>query len=164
MIIKKNLFLCCILILTLQGCASSLISAKPIEINEVVSVPNQTKIEIYTKARQWFTNYFISGESVIDYEDKESGTIIGKGVAENGNINYVVPSRINYKIKVDTKDNKMRVSVNLINYTQHTSYDIGYVNSPFTTEKSEKKARATMEKAISSLKEYVLSSKNMSDW
>jgi len=160
----KKLYLSIFLLIFLQACATTaFVEYKPIEINEVVLVPGKNKTEIYTKARQWFTNYFISGESVIDYEDKESGTIIGKGTADNGSINIVSRSRINYKIKVDTKDNKARISVSLLNYNISISGD-PYTKSNLITAENEVTAKVTIEKALADLKAYILSDKDTSDW
>ena len=153
-------------IFALSSCAiiPSFVEVKPVTLEEIVVVPNKNKIEIYAKARQWFTNYFISGESVIDYEDKESGTIIGKGIADNGSVNIVALSRLNYKVKVDTKDNKARIVVSLINYDIKVGDDPYKKNSNMVTAKNQETAKATMEKTLSDLKEYLLSEEDSTDW
>lgn len=63
------------------GCQTT--QYKPVEVTDVVNIPNQSQEEIYNKTRQWFSQYFVSGESVVDYEDPKTGTIIGNGIAEN---------------------------------------------------------------------------------
>ncbi|GAB60752.1 DUF4468 domain-containing protein [Rheinheimera nanhaiensis] len=160
----KKFYISIFLLIFLQACAStSFVEYKPIEINEVIPVQNKNKTEIYTKARQWFTNYFISGESVIDYEDKESGTIIGKGAADNGYVNIVSRSRISYKIKVDTKDNKVRISVSLLNYDISINGD-PYTKSNLITAENELTAKNTIEKTLADLKKYILSDEDAPDW
>lgn len=162
----KNIIFGVLLAFLMSGCVSTpeLIELKPIKIEEIVEVPNKNQNEIYDQARQWFTNYFVSGESVIDYEDKESGTIIGKGLSDSGSFNFVSLSRFKYKIKVDTKDNKARITVNLINY------EVKIGDSPYEktdvliTAENEKIAKVKMEKTLSDLKEHLLSSEDLSDW
>jgi hypothetical protein len=51
-----------------------------ITFTEVVSVDNSTnKQELYSRAREWFVKSFKSSKSVIEFEDKETGKIIGRG-------------------------------------------------------------------------------------
>ena len=146
----------------LSGCSSLQVKTlpiTPIEITEVVNVPNQSKSDIFNFAREWFTTYFVSGEAVIDYENKDAGTIIGKSIAKNGygflGSRYY---KIHYKLKVDVKDNKMRITGTLTRYTQ-TDNRILYTDSTYTTPERESQAKTTIKEAISNLKDYVLNGK-----
>ena len=93
--------------LILTGCATT--EYKAVEIESIVNVPNQDQKSLFKKTRQWFSQYFVSGESVIDYEDQESGTIIGNGIASNGADSFgIISYGFKYNIRIDTKDNKFR--------------------------------------------------------
>jgi hypothetical protein len=164
---KKQVFLLYVFfIFTLTGCITTppFVGFKPIKIEEVVIVPNKTKVENNTNTRQWFSNYFTSRESVIDSEDKDSGTIIGKGIANNGRVNIVTSSKIKYKIKVDTKENKVRIVVSLINYNISLNGAPYEATEVLITEENQVTARSSMEKSLSELKAYILSKEDSSDW
>lgn len=45
----------------------------------VIGCPNLSKNNIYIQAHSWFVNSFNSGKSVIQFDDKEAGTILAKG-------------------------------------------------------------------------------------
>ncbi|MBU0485551.1 MAG: DUF4468 domain-containing protein [Proteobacteria bacterium] len=57
--IRPALILCASLFFF--GCVTAFV---PIEMTQVVSVPEQSQKEIYNKARQWFSQYFVSGKIV----------------------------------------------------------------------------------------------------
>ncbi|WP_233248578.1 DUF4468 domain-containing protein, partial [Desulfonatronum sp. SC1] len=46
----------------------------------IIEVPNHTKSEIYVKANAWFVETFNSAENVIEFNDRESGRVMGKYV------------------------------------------------------------------------------------
>lgn len=80
----------------------------------IVDVPGLNKQDLYKNAKQWFVDYFKSSKDVIQNEDKEEGTIIGKGI-----IPYVFHIKImgNYTkndhltVQVSAKDNKYRIRI-----------------------------------------------------
>ena len=85
--------------LVLTGCATT--EYKAVEIESIVNVPNQDQKSLFKKTRQWFSQYFVSGESVIDYEDQESGTIIGNGIASNGTDSFgLISYGFKYNIRI----------------------------------------------------------------
>ena len=74
----------------------------PTEATEVVDFPGQKQRDIYNKTRQWFSQYFVSGKSVVDYEnpatlqlvlESESVAVIGKPVRPFGLLTNLVISR-----------------------------------------------------------------------
>ena len=136
----------------------------PVELTSVVTVAGQSKKVIYNKTRQWFSQYFVSGKSVVDYENPESGTIIGNGRANIGSDPFgIIQYLIEYNIKIDVKDNKFRV---LTKITKHindgsTVYDAGYV----TKDRSDL-AEKHVQTIVNNIKAYVTNKKNdnKSDW
>ncbi len=87
------------------------------EYVEVVEIPNMGKSQIFNATKVWIAKSFNSANSVIQYEDPATGSIIGKG-----NMNFPCQGTWNclarkddillFTLKVDTKDNKARVSFN----------------------------------------------------
>ena len=49
---------------------------------EVIEVSNISKDDLYTRARAWFVKGYKSANAVLQMDDRESGTIIGKGYFE----------------------------------------------------------------------------------
>lgn len=87
---------------------------------QVIECGEQTKEQLYVALNYWFTATFNDGESVIQLNDKETGTIIGKGFV--GNIAYhegganIYSVHISPIIRVDIKDYKIRVTYTVQNY------------------------------------------------
>jgi len=160
MTIFKKTPMLAILILILSGCMSPPKQHpiyEPIEIVEIIEIPNEEKEDIYNKARQWFSQYFVSGESVIDYEDKKEGVIIGNGISNNGSNSQMgmVISKFSfeYTIRIDTKDNKFKTTITVTNH-KYTIQGKTYTNknvNPTLIESSKKEAKLITKK----IKEYI---------
>ncbi len=85
------------------------------EYSEVVEINNTPQKTIYDAAKIWVAKSFKSSNSVIQYEDATTGTILGKG-----NMAYPCKGFLNciahegyivfFTLKIDTKDNKARVT------------------------------------------------------
>lgn len=154
---------CLILVLSLSvlsGCAATpqIQPYQPVVITEIVEIPDQTQEQIYNKARQWFSQYFVSGKSVVDYEDKNEGVIIGNGVSDNGSTDLI--GLINYKlsfeynIRLDTKDGKFRAMTTITKH-QYTdtegTHDSPNNVSPQRIESSKERIHIL----VNQLKEYI---------
>lgn len=149
----KRLFLLTLPVLSAVGCASMPTSTtEPMTTYQrIVDVPNVKQDMVYEGARQWVAKSFKSANSVIQYQDKSTGSIIGKG-----NIDYPcqgieclasAKSTIEFTLKVDSKDNKARVSFNDLNL--HTpSYYNGVMMAPETNYKIYSDAQKTRVKAL----------------
>ncbi|PTN28985.1 hypothetical protein C6366_18615, partial [Desulfonatronum sp. SC1] len=71
------------IIITFYSCASMMGTTAPEEARRyerIIEVPNHTKSEIYVKANAWFVETFNSAENVIEFNDRESGRVMGKYV------------------------------------------------------------------------------------
>jgi len=160
---KGTLIIATTLLLLLAGCAMQ--EYKPVEISSVVNVPDQEQKELFKKTRQWFSEYFVSGESVVDYEDIESGTIIGNGIATIGTDTFgLITYKIKYKIRIDTKDNKFRATTTIIEHTNTDSqktYSTAYI-----TKERIADAEKHVNSIIKSIEKYVADKKidSKSDW
>ena len=147
----------------LAGCTVT--EYKPVEVTTVVDVPNQNQKILYRKTRQWFSQYFVSGESVIDYEDPEAGTIIGNGITNIGSDPFgLIQYDIEYNVRIDTKDNKFRALTKIIKHTNNdgkSTYTVRNVSSGRLAD-----AETKVIEIVSEIEEYVNNKKldASSDW
>lgn len=76
---------------------------------KIIEVPNKSKADIYISTNTWFVENFNSAESVIEFQDKESGKIMGKYVYiyMDGIYNQMVKQIIS----IDIKDGKVRLFI-----------------------------------------------------
>ena len=109
----KKLFLI-VVMLVLAGCAGMERAAdagKPIEF--VLDVPGKTKDQLFSASKSWIAETFVSGKSVIDDADKDSGRIIAKG-----NIKHpceqahgcLMNVSIGFTLRIDTRDGKLKAT------------------------------------------------------
>lgn len=89
-----------------------------IRFEEVVQVPGADANELYLRARTWFVDYFKQSDEVIEFEDKESGKIMGKGAHKfvitkktdlGGTFSY--DRRLMYTITVMFRDGRYRYEI-----------------------------------------------------
>ena len=76
---------------------------------ELFDVPNKSKNDLYVNANTWFVNTFNSAESVIEYQDKEAGKIMGKYIFET--IDGIHHYNIKQTIAIDIKDGRVKVNI-----------------------------------------------------
>jgi len=97
---------------------------------EIDTIPNLSKAELYNRSKIWFVNTFNSAKAVLQMDDKESGIVMGKGITayDAGNvITGTMRNSINYTININIKDNKYRIQVYDIYVTnQNASYTPEY--------------------------------------
>ena len=80
----------------------------------VVTISGKSKADLYKNAKQWFVDYFKSSNDVIQNQDKEEGTIIGKGIVW---FNSKVGLGMNWTwydkltIRLECKDGRYRYSI-----------------------------------------------------
>lgn len=110
--------------LALGGCATTPQQpVEPVKFEKIYPMGGLKQAQVYDGARQWFATAFRSANAVIQYEDKATGSIIGKGnmqyrCAGFADCMTVTGSdRVDFTVRVDTKDGRMRVSYdNLTHY------------------------------------------------
>lgn len=157
-ILKTALLACALTVVT--GCQTT--QYKPVEVTDVVNVPNQSQEEIYNKTRQWFSQYFVSGESVVDYEDPKTGTIIGNGIADNGtDMMGIIRYSFKYNIRIDTKEGKLRAITKIVEHT-NTDNKSTYAASYITDERSAS-AEQKVKEIVSNIESYVTSERHDSN-
>lgn len=151
----------------LSSCTATMTGAKASaemrSMQKVVEIPGLTQDEIYIRANSWFVSTFNSAESVIEFQDKESGKIMGKYVFTYGEGVYTFG--VKQTVDVEMKEGKMRVSFTNPNYRTLSGMGETYYNTQYTpleTEAGVKRARAEWEQLVIDLTEYI--NNESSDW
>lgn len=138
----------------LGGCATAPQQpSEPVKFEKVYQIEGLNQAQIYDGARQWFATAFRSANAVIQYEDKATGSIIGKG-----NMPYrcsgfadcmTVTSgdRVDFTVRVDTKDGRMRVSYDNLTHYQpsHMSGTVRIQESNRQINESTPSAKLTLD-------------------
>lgn len=117
--------------------ADKLVATYPLDINNqlsfthILDVPGKTKDEIFIAVNAWFVASFNDGKSVIQMADKDAGIILAKGYL-NG-----VGHRIGFAksvlvgeyivIRLDIKDEKIRLITSISEYYMETSAGVGQI-------------------------------------
>ncbi|MBQ5680908.1 MAG: DUF4468 domain-containing protein [Bacteroidaceae bacterium] len=96
---------------------------------QVIEAPGKTAEQLYINLNHWYTSTFVSGESVIELNDKESGIIIAKGFVEDIAIHSAGLNKYNVSltpvIRTDIKDEKVRVIYTVPFYSVRKVYGGG---------------------------------------
>lgn len=152
------------LAVSLSQCAMQ--SYTPVESAKVVAVTGVNQKALFQKSRQWFSEYFVSGESVVDYEDAQAGTIIGKGVGKIGSDPLgIIAYKIRFTIRIDTKDGRMKITTKILSHTnddsQRVPYEVNYI-----PQSRNDKAVQHMAEVVRNIEKYVTSSNaaTSTDW
>lgn len=77
-----------------------------------------TAAALYNRAKLWVANSFKDSKSVIQIDDKETSTIVGKGNFEV--VQTMTPYIIRFSFEINTKENKYRIRFYDITSTQDT--------------------------------------------
>ena len=93
------------------GCAGSMTPlSDEAELQKVIEVNNVSQDEIFIKSMEWFSRTFKESKSVIDYEDKEAGKIIGNGAVSH-TYAMIVGGYVLFSVKIEAKDNRSRITL-----------------------------------------------------
>ena len=144
------------------------------DVIEVIDVPNKTKDQIFEDSKIWIAQSFKSANNVIQYADKETGSIIGKG-----NIQYPCDGfidcgafgndKVNFTIKIDSKDNKARVGISDITRTSLTHVQGGFnINmgqeAPINIIEHQQKISIKLKDVVGQYKTAITSNDLNKDW
>jgi len=171
----KKIIAATVISLGLVGCMTPMTSTQQAmpEISQVIEVPNKTKDQIFEDSKIWIAQSFKSANNVIQYSDKSTGSIIGKG-----NIPYPCDGfidcgafgndKVNFTIKIDTKENKARVTINDVTRTNLT-YVQGAINNigkdvPITIVQHQQKIAVKLNNVIEQYKTAITSKQTSENW
>ena len=112
MIKKATKFL--VLFILISCVSTQIISKNDLSTSKEVTNTTKKQKELYITANDWMIDQFTNADSVIQFSDKEAGTIIGKYFLY-GNIYTIYGStadnRIFAKIKITVKDNYAKLEI-----------------------------------------------------
>lgn len=169
----KNIILSTILgitILNFSGCIT-MPDAKTISDNaykgysEVVELNGLNQSQAFDASKMWMAKVFTSANNVIQYADKENGTIIGKGNfslkcppdVKGMNCIAYTSTRAEFTLKIEVKDQKARLTFSEIHQAVN--------NYPFFEDKSKKIVDEQIRDMVKNYRTDVLSQKSQSnDW
>lgn len=95
----------------------------------VIDTLSDSKENIYSRAKIWLANTFVSSKAVIELDDRDNGKIIGRGVLKYDskyNLIYISRNIIDFIVTVDVKEGKYRVVFSEFYFKANT--DGGYVD------------------------------------
>jgi hypothetical protein len=106
----------------------------PLVFSQVVEVPNTPKDLLYDKIKQWLVSSYNDWNKVSQMDDKSSGIIMGKGSRKysiNGSDSHCSSGFIDYKFKIQIKDNKFKIEISDFNHQvlrpQYKICEVGFI-------------------------------------
>jgi len=94
----------------------------------VAKVDSLDKNALYLKAKKWFVSTYKSAKDVIQFEDKESGEITGKG---NFKIAYYTRDPyISHNITITVKDGRYKYTITQFSYSDNQNEKFAIENFP----------------------------------
>lgn len=130
--------------LFLAGCAGiQPVADADLTFERVIEVQGYSKEQIFNGTKIWIAENFKSAKAVLEYENKDSGTLIGNGIISYpcsglecfGREDWKVP----FTMRVDIKDQKFRLTFSNLYLSWPPSYDRRYGavpghDAPITTK------------------------------
>ncbi len=131
---KIIVFLVLLVVLIIQGCA--MITTKSVPVDRVVKAENTSKEQLYVRANNWVVDTFNNAKSVIQFSDKESGTISGRYLLSTVvRANEYGPARYAYaSIKIKVKDGATKITIKPESFT----YAEGNMYTLYTEEDAKR--------------------------
>ena len=126
------------------------------KVQRIIEV-DKTKDELYKLSNEWMAKTFKSSKAVIQYQDKEEGIIVGKGVTV---VDLVFPVDTWFTMTIEIKDKKLRVTLEDIYF--YTSYQSTELETPITNQEQWDKAKPELEEIVARLEAYV--GKEAEEW
>lgn len=133
--IKPLVLIFTIIPLLTSGCAG----LQPIADSErtferVVEAPGHTKEQIFNGTKIWIAENFKSAKAVLEFENKEDGTLIGNGIIPYpcSGLECVAKSdwKAPFTMRVDIKDQKFRLTFSNLNLSWPASYNSTFGAQP----------------------------------
>ncbi len=107
----KSMVLMLLAMVVLTGCAGvQTVNTEDMQMQRIIDVPNTSKSILYDRSRMWYAAAFNSAKSVIEYEDKNNGTIMGNGYVSII-ADLVAERQLAISISTELKDNKARITL-----------------------------------------------------
>lgn len=133
---KKSILILIVVVMASMGCIAvpvlpDVADPETLIIQNIIETPGINKNQIYDGIRLWLAENFRSSRTVIDYENRERGSLIIKGLLpypceEKGSFKCSIMStwKVRFTMKIEVKDDKFRIIFdNLMTY-RRPSYTV----------------------------------------
>lgn len=104
----------------------------------VFEAPGASKDQIYTSTKIWVAENFRSAKAVLEYENKEDGTIIGNGIVSYPCTGFDCVAKNDWKVpftmRVDIKDQKFKLTFSNIGLSWPASSGAPAYDGPITRQ------------------------------
>lgn len=172
----KKILLAGVISFAMVGCVAPAAYQKVESLNEVsqvVEVNGHTQKQIFDASKIWMAKNFKSANDVIQYSDLSTGTIVGKGSMQypcSGAMDCMANAKdlVTFTIKIDTKDNRARVSFNDLIWKKLPSASGGIVTPggeyPLNMAQPRKVVETKLNSLIEQYKVDIVNQKSDSNW
>jgi len=97
------------LVFLILACASTQpATSEEMKHEFIVEYPTYSKQVLFDKTLKWIANNFRSAKQVIEYQNIESGAIVGNGIVDVQVEGTVMGTDIEFTMNIDIKDEKVR--------------------------------------------------------
>lgn len=105
----KQVLLMIVSLVAFSGCAAYRpLNPSEMQIQKIIEIQDAPKAALYDKSRMWYASNFRSANAVIQYENKENGTIMGNGTLSDSIM--MVRHTLRFSIVTEVKDGKARIT------------------------------------------------------
>lgn len=99
----------------LAGCAAAMpVADQDKTIQQVYDVPGTSQDQIFTGAKTWVAETFNSAKAVIEYDNRDEGTLIGNGIISMpcSGLKCALENktRVKFTMRADVKPDKFRLT------------------------------------------------------
>lgn len=160
----RNLFFISIILVTLNSCGTMKgVKATPEskQFEQIINVAGKDKNQLYVDANSWFVETFNSAESVIEFQDKEAGKILGKYIFSYNE--GVYGYNMKQTVDISIKDEKVKVKIYNPLFLVTSGMGEKYNNTRYRileTQKGVDRARLEWTKLFDSLDKRISTSSN----
>jgi hypothetical protein len=164
------------IVVALSGCAAMQpVTEADKTIEAITELPNFTKDQIYVGSKVWIAENFKSAKSVIEYDSKDEGVIIGNGTTsypctgmECLQAGAATDWKLQFTMRLDAKDGKFRTTFTNLSiykpasYSQYSGLNKG--GDDYITQGSLPAVKAKLEVYPQKIKESLLKNNAKKDW
>ncbi|MGA9363065.1 MAG: DUF4468 domain-containing protein [Bacteroidota bacterium] len=150
---RRSIFVPLFPLLFLLGCMSNKEATNEEMSHEfIVAFPGLQKQKIFDGTLKWIANTFRSAKAVIEYQDKESGSVIGNGIISMKPEGSAFSGDVSFTMNVDSKDEKARIRFINLMY----KYPIGEPETMPNTQAFHIPAQKKFAELVESLKAFIM--------
>lgn len=144
------------IVLCISACAPQAIKPdQKVEFIKIIDTNGKSKDDAFSLVEQWFSETYNSSKSVINYKDRKTGVVVGRGITR-ANVGMGVANNLYYNIKIEVKDGKVRFTGDGFNWVQG--------GSPIIYQSSLDDAHNTLNRLYVNLTAYLNKSNENDIW